>query len=68
MKAKFKDHFIKCHNKIYKRTKFNQWKQLAGESVNDGLVVHCELQQEIRNHIVVGLQDTTLAEKQVDIF
>ena len=34
VKAKFVSYFIKCHNPIYKRAKFNQQKQLPGESVD----------------------------------
>ena len=73
VKAKFESHFIKRRNPIYKRAKFNQWKQLPGESVDDfitalyGLVEHCEygeLRNEmIRDRIVVGLTDASLAEK-----
>ena len=73
VKAKFESHFIKCRNLIYKRAKFNQQKQLSGESVDNfitvlyGLVEHCKygkLQNEmISNRIVVGLIDASLAEK-----
>lgn len=73
VKGKFEEHFIKRHNPIYKRAKFNQRKQLPGESVDDfitslyGRVEHCnynELRDEmIRDRIVVGLTDATLAER-----
>ena len=48
VKEKFKKHFVKCHNKINERAKFNQRRHLPGESVNDfimslyGFVEHCE--------------------------
>ena len=35
IKAKFESHFIKCRIPIYERAKFNQRKQLPGESVDD---------------------------------
>ena len=47
VKATFENHFIKLHNPIYERTKFNQRKELPGKSVGDfitllyGLVEHC---------------------------
>ena len=73
VKAKFENCFIKHHNPIYKRAKFNQRKQFPGESVDDfitalyGLVEHCEY-GELQNVmtcdcIVVGLTDASLAEK-----
>ena len=73
VKAKFENYFIKHHNSIYKRAKFNQRKQLSGESVDDfitalyGLVEHCEY-GELQNVmtcdcIVVELNDASLAEK-----
>ena len=39
VKAKFESHFIKCHNPIYETAKFNQWKQLPGESVDNFITV-----------------------------
>jgi len=73
VKAKFERHFIKRRNKIYERAKFNQRRQLPGESVDDfitslyGLVEYCEygeLREEmIRDRIVVGLQDASLSVK-----
>ena len=72
-KAKFESHFIKRNDPIYERPKFNQWKQLPGESVDNfitvvyGLVEHCEYgelwNEMIRNRIIVGLTDASLAEK-----
>ena len=73
VKEKFESHFIKCHNKIYERAKYNQRKQLPGEPADSfiillySLVEHCSyggLQDEmIRYRIVVGLQDATMSEK-----
>ena len=73
VKAKFERHFIKRRNKIYERAKFNQRRQLPGESVDDfitslyGLVEYCEYgelcEEMIRDRIVVGLQDASLSEK-----
>jgi len=73
VREKFEKHFVKRWNKIYKRAKFNQRRQLSGESVDDyitslyGLVENCEysdLRDEmIRDRIVVGLQDAAIAEK-----
>ena len=78
VKAKFERHFIKRRNKIYERAKFNQRRQLPGESVDDfitslyGLVEYCEYgelhEEMIRDHIVVGLQDASLSQKlQLDL-
>ena len=36
-------HFMKCYNPIYKRVKFNQWKQLPGESVDNCITALCGL-------------------------
>ena len=73
LRTKFESHFIKYRNPIYKGAKFNQWKQLPGESVDNfitalyGLVEHCKygkLRNEmIRDHIAIGLTDMSLAEK-----
>ena len=73
VKAKFERHFIKRRKKIYERAKFNQRRQLPGESVDDfltslyGLVEYCEYgelcEEMIRDRIVVGLQDASLSEK-----
>ena len=73
VKAKFESYFIKRRNLIYERAKFNQRKQFPRESVDDfitalyGLVEHCEygeLRNEmIRDRIIVGLTDASLAEK-----
>ena len=44
VKEKFKSHFIKCHNKIYERARFNQRKQLPGEPAGDfitSLYIYC---------------------------
>lgn len=54
VKAEFKNHFIKPPNPIYKRTKFNQRKQLPGESVDDfitALIEYCEY-GELRNKMI----------------
>ena len=73
VKEKFEKHFVKHRNKINERAKFNQRRQLPGESVDDfitllyGLVEHCEygdLREEmIRDRIIVGLQDASLTGK-----
>ena len=73
VKGKFEGHFVIRRNTIYERAKFNQRRQLPGESVDNfitalyGLVEHCEygaLREEmIRDRIVVGIANATLAEK-----
>ena len=73
LKDKFDGHFVIRRNTIYERAKFNQRKQLPGESIDDfitalyGLVEHCEYgklsEMMIRDYIIVGITDATLAEK-----
>ncbi|KAL5020662.1 hypothetical protein ScPMuIL_002255, partial [Solemya velum] len=73
VKAKFDAYFVVRRNIIYERAKFNQRKQLEGESVDlfitslYGLVEHCgygDLHDEmIRDRLVVGLRDEKLAER-----
>ena len=73
VKAKFDAHFITRTNVIYERAKFNRRTQQDGESVDTfitdlfALAEHCaykELHDEmIKDRIVVGLRDTSLAEK-----
>ena len=73
VKEKLDGHFVIRRNTIYERAKFNQRKQLPGESIDDfitalyGLVEHCEYSKlsetMIRDRIVVGIADGTLAEK-----
>ena len=73
MKEKFQGYFIKKHNVIFERAKFNMKSQLEGESVDSfvsalhGLAEHCnfrDLKEElIRDRMVVGLRDATLSEK-----
>ena len=43
VKVKFESQFIKHRNPIYKRAKFNQQKQLPGESVDDFITALYEL-------------------------
>jgi len=71
--AKFQGYFVKKRNVIFERAKFNQRRQLEGESVDDfitslhSLSEYCnygELREEmIRDRIVVGLRDSVLSEK-----
>ena len=73
MKAKFQAHFVKNTNVIYERAKFNRRCQQEGETVNQfvtalhTLAEHCAygaLKEEmIRNHLVVGVRDTSLSLK-----
>ena len=73
VKEKFDDYFEPQRNVIFERAKFNQQKQLPGETVDDFITeLHCladrcsygELRNEmIRDRIVVGLLDEALAEK-----
>ena len=70
---KFEGYFALCHNTIYERAKFNQRKQNPGKTVDDfitvlyGLVEHYEYgelsEAIIRDRIVVGIADASLAEK-----
>ena len=71
--SSFERYFVKKRNVIYERARFNQRKQLEGESVDTfitalhSLAEHCmygELRDEmIQDRIVVGLLDTALSEK-----
>ena len=73
VKEKFDNHFIKKHNVIYERARFNQRCQEDGETFDDfvtalyGLVEHCQygnLQGEmIRDRVVVGLRNRKLSER-----
>ena len=73
VKAKFDVHFVKRRNVIYGRAKFNLRRQGDGESVDSsitalyGLAEYCgygNLHDEmIRDRIVVGIRDSSLAEK-----
>jgi len=73
VKEKFDSYFIKRHNTIFERARFNVQKQEPGESVDSfitalyELAEHCsygELQDEmIRDRIVVGIKDPKLSEK-----
>ena len=70
---KVEAHFVKKRNVSFERSKFNQRSQQPGESVDAfitslyTLVDHCTYgalkEKMIRDRIVVGLQDETLAEK-----
>ena len=73
VKEKFDSYFIKRHNTIFERARFNLRKQEQGESVDAfvtalyELAEHCsygELHDEmIRDRIVVGIKDPRLSEK-----
>ena len=73
VKAKFDAHFVKRRNVIYERVKFNLRRLGDGESVDSfitalyGLAEYCgygNLHDEmIRDGIVVGIRDSSLAEK-----
>ena len=73
VKEKFDDYFEPKRNVIFQRAKFNQRKQLPGESVDDFITdLHCladrcnygDLRNEmVRDRIVVGLLDGALSEK-----
>lgn len=66
VKAKFKNHFMKCHNTIYERAKSNHRKQEDGEMVDEfimdlyRLAEYCEygIPQDklVRDRTVVGTQ------------
>ena len=73
VKAKFDRHFVKKHNVIYKRVRFNMCKQEEGETVDSfitalyALAEHCaygSLHDEmIHDRLVVGLGSAMLSEK-----
>ena len=73
VKAKFDSHFVKRQNMIFKRGKFNMWRQDHGDLVDSfitalyELAEHCgygNLNDEmIRDRLVVGLGDSKLSEK-----
>ena len=73
VKEKFQGYFIKKHNVIFERARFNVRSQLEGESIDSfvtalhGLAEHCnfrDLKDElIRDRLVVGLRDAALSEK-----
>ena len=73
VKEKFDEYFIRRRNVIYERAKFNQRKQEPQESVDSFITsLHClaehcsygELYNEmIRDRIVVGLRDASVAQK-----
>ena len=73
VKKKFEDYFVKCHNPIFERAKFNQRSQKEGESVDSFvtdlhvLAEHCgygPLHDEmIRDKLVVGLKYARLSER-----
>ena len=73
VKRKFEDYFVKCHNQIFERAKFNQRSQKEGESVDSFvtdlhvLAEHCgygPLHDEmIRDKLVVGLKYARLSER-----
>ena len=73
VKEKFQGYFIKKHNVIFERAKFNMRSQLEGETIDSfvtalhGLAEHCnyrDLKEElIRDRMVVGLRDAALSEK-----
>ena len=70
---KFTSHFVKKHNVIYERARFNMRRQEEGEPVDAfvtdlySLAEHCDFNdlhdQLIRDRIVVGIRDSKLSEK-----
>ena len=70
---RFQEHFVKRHNPIYERARFNQRSQQPGESIDSfvtsfhSLAEHCEYgalrEQMIRDRLVVGLLDPNLSER-----
>ena len=73
VKDYFAKHFVKRHNPIYERARFNQRLQQQGETVDSfltalhSLAEHCEYgtlrNQMIRDSLVVGLLDANLSER-----
>ena len=73
VKDKFDQHFVKKHNVIFERVKFNRRVQREGETVDSFvtdlycLAEHCNYDtlhdETIRDRIVVGLKDFKLSEK-----
>lgn len=73
VKARFDKHFVKKHNVIYERARFNRRKQEEGETVDAfvtdlyALAEHCSYEelhdQTIRDRLVVGLRSAALSEK-----
>lgn len=73
MNAKFKGHFVKRRNVIFKRAKFNNRKQEPGEPVDVFITALYALAEHsnygtlhdemIRDRIVVGIRDSSLSEK-----
>jgi len=72
VKAKFDRHFVKKHNVIYERARFNMRKQEEGETVDSfitalyALAEHCAYgtlhDEMIRDRLVVGLRSAALSE------
>ena len=70
VKRSFEDHFVKWHNPIFERARFNQHMQKQGETVDSfvtslhSLTEHCDYgplhEQMIRDRLVVGLLDVNL--------
>ena len=70
---KFNDYFKVRKNVIFERAKFNRRNQLRGESVEQyittlySLIENCEYgnltSEMLRDHLVVGIQDTALSER-----
>ena len=73
VRQKFEAYFVKRHNPIFERAKFNQRKQEEGEPVDSFITaLHClaeycgygELHDKmIRDRLVVGLCDASLSER-----
>ena len=73
VKGKFEAHFVKRHNTVFERAKFNKHKQEGGESVDDFitdlycLAEHCgfgALHDElVRDCIISGVLDHNLSEE-----
>ena len=73
VKEKFNNYFVKKHNVIYERAKFNRRKQEEGETVDafvtdlHALAEHCAYgvlhEEMIRDRLVVGIRSAALSEK-----
>ena len=72
VKEKFNNYFVKKHNVIYERAKFNRRKQEEGETVDafvtdlHALAEHCAYgvlhEEMIRDRLVVGIRSAALSE------
>ena len=73
VEAKFQVYFIKNVNVIYEQAKFNGWCQQEDDTVDQFVIAlhtmaeHCSYgaikEEMIRDHLVVGVHDTSLSLK-----